>query len=174
MKQSEKKMNWKIVKSNYLINDKWLKVRADKCRMPDGKIVQPYYVLEYPHWVNVFGITKKNEVVLIKQYRHGLGQIVLELPCGAMETSELPIDAAKRELLEETGFTSDNFIQTGIVSPNPSNHNNLTYCFLALDLEKVQSPHLDETEDLETILIPYKETINMLKNGEFLQAMHVS
>ncbi|MCP3944043.1 MAG: NUDIX hydrolase [Desulfobacteraceae bacterium] len=157
-------MNWKIKKSKYLIDDKWLKVRADKCRMPDGKIIQPYYVLEYPTWVNVFGITKENEVVLVKQYRHGLGQTIIELPSGTMEKhDESPIDAAKRELLEETGFTSDNFIQTGIVSPNPSNHNNLTYCFLALDLKKIKEPHLDETEDLETILIAYNSMIQFLK-----------
>ncbi len=175
MNNNKNTMNWKIEESNYLIDDQWLKVRVDKCSMPDGKIVQPYYVLEYPTWVNVFGITKKNEVVLIKQYRHGLRRTVLELPCGAMEEQDKsPMDAARRELLEETGYTSENFIQTGIVSPNPANHNNLTYCFLALNLEKVKTPHLDETEDLETVLKPYSDTVKMLKNGEFLQAMHIS
>jgi len=168
-------MDWKIEKSEFVIKDKWLKVRSDKCRMPNGQLVEPYYVLEYPNWVNVFGITKQKDVVLVKLYRHGIGKTIIELPSGIIESCDKsPIDAAKRELLEETGYISSNFIQTGIVSPNTSNHNNLTYCFLAKDLEFVQSPNLDETEEIETILIPFDQSIEMMKKGEFMQAMHVS
>jgi 8-oxo-dGTP pyrophosphatase MutT (NUDIX family) len=85
-----------------------------------------------------------------------------------------PVEAAKRELLEETGCTSENFLQTGIVSPNTSNHKNMTYCFLARDLELLSEPRLDDTEEIETILIPFERVIEMFTNGEFLQAMHVS
>lgn len=168
-------MKWQILKSKYVIDDRWLKVRSDKCIMPDGQVVEPYYVFEYPNWVNVFGITKENKVVLVKLYRHGIGKTVVELPSGAMEDSDKsPMDAAKRELLEETGYTSDNFTQTGVVSPNTSNHSNLTYCFLARDLECVTSPKPDRTEEIETVLIPFEQSIKMHKNGEFLQALHVS
>ena len=168
-------MNWKTIKSEYVLNNKWIKVRADKCRMPNGQIIDPYYVLEYPAWINVFGITKDNNVVLVKLYRHGVRKTVLELPCGVMEGSDkTPMDAAKRELLEETGYTSDNFIQTGIVSPNTSNHQNYTYCFLAQNLEKTADPKPDITEEIVTHLVPLKNAVHMLKNGEFLQALHVS
>ena len=168
-------MKWEIEKSEFVINDKWMRVRADKCIMPGGQVVEPYYVLEYPNWINVFGITSKNEVVLVKLYRHGIGKTVVELPSGTIESyDKSPLEAAKRELLEETGYTSENFIQTGIVSPNPANHKNLTYCFLARELELVNSPELDDTEEIETHLIPLEQSIEMLQNGEFLQAMHVS
>ena len=60
-------MKWTIEKSDIVVDDKWLKVRADKCRIPDGQVVEPYYVLEYPNWINVFGITKEKDVVLVKQ-----------------------------------------------------------------------------------------------------------
>jgi ADP-ribose pyrophosphatase len=168
-------MKWQIKHSRYLVDDQWLKLRADQCQMPSGKIIEPYYVLEYPDWINVFGITTHNEVILVRQYRHGIGRVVLELPSGTIEASDKnPMEAAKRELLEETGYTGNHFIQTGVVSPNPANHSNLTYCFLARDLEKVRTPRMDETEEVETVLVHFEKAVEMLHQGNFLQAMHVS
>jgi ADP-ribose pyrophosphatase len=168
-------MKWQVKYSKYLVDDQWLKLRADQCQLPNGKIIEPYYVLEYPDWINVFGITTHNEVVLVQQYRHGIGRVVVELPSGAVEAfDENPMAAAKRELLEETGYTSDCFIQTAVVSSNPANNSNLTYCFLAKDLEKVCNPKIDETEELLTVLVPLEETVEMLQKGEFLQALHVA
>ena len=169
------RMKWKTEKSEYLINDRWIKVRADRCIMPNGEIVEPYYVVEYPDWINVVGVTDKNEVVLVKTYRHGIGRELVELPSGIIDkTDSSPMETAKREMLEETGYTSDDFIQTGIVSANPSNHTNLTYCFFAKNLKKVADQKLDKTEEIEVILAPLDKVFEMLKNGEFLQALHVS
>jgi ADP-ribose pyrophosphatase len=168
-------MEWTIEKSDIVVDDKWLRVRADKCRMPDGQVVEPYYVLEYPNWINVFGITKEKDVILVKIYRHDIGQTVVELPSGTIESADKSaMDAAKREFLEETGYSSENFVQTGVVSPNSANHSNLTYCFLARGLELVRSPKLDKTEQIETLIIPFEESVDMLRTGKFLQAMHVS
>jgi ADP-ribose diphosphatase len=176
LKNSEElRMQWEVENSDRVFKDRWLNVRADRCRMPGGKIVEPYYVLEYPDWINVFGITRENEVVLVRQYRHGIGKTVVELPSGTVERQDRsPLEAARRELLEETGYTSDRFIKTGIVSPNPSNQNNLAHCFLARNLEWVQPPQLDDTEEIETVLVPLANALKMLQQGEFLQAIHVS
>ncbi len=168
-------MKWKINNSRYLVNDKWLKLRSDSCTMPNGNIIEPYYVFEYPSWINVFGITTDNKVLLVRQYRHGLKEVVLELPSGCVENNgESHLEAAKRELLEETGFTGSSFKQTCKISANPSNHNNQTYCFLATDLEKVSDISLDYGEDIETVLVPLEEFMKMFEENKFHQALHVS
>jgi len=116
------------------VQDKWLSLRADTCKMPDGQIVKPFYVFEYSPWVNVVAITKNQEVVLVEQYRHGIQKTVLELPGGSMDSEDIsPLVAAKRELLEESGYTTNNFVKTGTISRNSSSHINLIHCFLATD-----------------------------------------
>jgi 8-oxo-dGTP pyrophosphatase MutT (NUDIX family) len=160
---------WRVLESNYLKKN----VRIDKCETSNGKTVEPL-VLEYGTWVTIVALTKQQEVLLIKQYRHGAGRILMELPGGGVGEHEEPIVAAKRELFEETGYTSNNIIEVGKVSPNPASHTNLMYAYLALDVEKVGNQSLDETEEIEVFPIPLDEVILMVRNGELLQSLHVS
>jgi ADP-ribose pyrophosphatase len=161
---------WKILESHHLHKN----VRLDTCELPDGKVIEGF-VLEYGDWATIVALTRDQEVVLVRQYRHGAQKVILELPGGAMEDGDAsPMEAARRELLEETGYTSDTFIQIGCVSPNPANQTNLIYSFLALNAEKVGSQNLDETEEIEVVLKPLEKVIAMAKNGELLQSMQVS
>ena len=160
---------WKVLESKYLGKN----VRVDTCETSNGKILQPL-ILEYGTWITIVALTKQQEVLLIKQYRHGIGSILWELPGGGVHENEEPLKAAKRELLEETGYVSENFIEVGKVSPNPSSHTNLMYAYLALDVEKVSDQSLDETEEIEVFPIPLNEVILMVKEGELLQSLHVS
>ena len=160
---------WKILESNYLRSN----VRVDKCETSNGKIIESL-ILEYGTWVTIVALTKQQEVLLIKQYRHGAQKILWELPGGAVDKGEEPIHAAKRELLEETGYSSDIIIEVGRVSPNPASHTNLMYAYLALDAQKVGNQTLDEIEEIEVYPIPLDEVILMVKNGGLLQSLHVS
>ena len=161
---------WKILDSTHLRDN----IRLDCCELPNGQIIEGT-VLEFGTWAAVLALTKNLEVVLIRQYRHGAQKVIVELPGGMMDREdESPLATARRELQEETGYTSDRIIQVGCVSPNPANHTNLIYSFLALDAEKVSSQRLDESEEIEVFLKPLEEVIAMAKNSELLQSMQVS
>ncbi|MGD8405516.1 MAG: NUDIX hydrolase [Anaerolineales bacterium] len=165
---------WKILNSKYLYKTKNVALRIDQCKVPNGSIFEPY-VLECGTWVNVIALTKAREVVLVTQYRHGVGQVMLEIPAGLMdEEDENPVQTAQRELLEETGYTGERFIEVGKAYPNPATHNNLTYSFLALDVEKAGGQHLDETEEIEVSLMSFDELISVAKEGGLPQALHIS
>jgi 8-oxo-dGTP pyrophosphatase MutT (NUDIX family) len=161
---------WKILSSTHLRD----RIRLDQCELPNGKVIEGT-VFEFRNWVTVLGLTKQQEVVLIRQYRHGAQKVIVELPGGVMDAEdESPLFAARRELQEETGYTSDRLIQVGCVSPNPAIQTNLIYSFLALDAEKVSNQHLDEAEEIEVLLKPLDDVVTMAKNGELFQTMQVS
>lgn len=100
-----KDMKWDVLHSEYIIRRRWLTARRDKVRLPDGRVNDEYYVLEYPDWVNVIAITPDDRFVLVRQYRHGLGRTSFELCAGVCEKGETPEESARRELFEETGYT---------------------------------------------------------------------
>lgn len=166
--------SWETLSQKYLIKDQWISLRADVCRMPDGKIVEPYYILEYPNWVIVAAITEQEEVVLVRQYRHAFGEVILELPGGGVNEGESFLNAAKRELLEETGYTADHFEEVARVSPNPANHTNLAISFLATGARKIAGQELDATEEIEVVKLSLREVKNLLKNNQIIQAVHVT
>ena len=90
---------WRTTGSTHLVHDRWLKVRADKCLTAEGVEIAPYYVLEYPDWVEIIALDAEDHIYLVQQYRHGLGVVALELPGGAMDVSDAsPVEAAAREL----------------------------------------------------------------------------
>jgi ADP-ribose pyrophosphatase len=160
---------WKILESSYLRP----KFRIDKCELANGKVFEPM-VFEFGTWANVLAITKDGQAVLVKQYRHGVQEVLLELPGGIVEEGEEPIEGAKRELLEETGYSSNNIVEVGMIYPNPAIQSNRLFCFLALDAEEVGFQNLDESEDIEVELVHLDELVAMTKRREFLHALQVA
>ena len=165
---------WKVLESEYLVRRPWLTARRDRLELPDGRIIPEYYVLEYPNWVNVIAITKDGQFVMERQYRHAARKISLELPCGVMEEGETPLEAAQRELLEETGFGGGQWKKLMELSPNPSAMSNTTHCFLAIGLEKIAEQHLDETEELSVLFMTKEEVKRMLNENQSCQALMVA
>lgn len=165
---------WKLLESEYLVRRPWLTARRDRLELPDGRIIPEYYVLEYPDWVNVIAITKDGQFVMERQYRHAARKISLELPCGIMEEGETPLEAAQRELLEETGFGGGQWKKLMELSPNPSAMSNTTHCFLAIGVEKIAEQHLDETEELSVLFMTKEEVKRMLNENQICQALMVA
>lgn len=164
-------MTWRLLDSKYIVQRPWLTARCDQVLLPDGRKIDEYYVLEYPDWVNVIAITKDGQFVMEKQYRHALGIHSIEIPCGVMEKGETPIQAAKRELQEETGYGNGSWSQLMVIAPNPSTMNNLTYCFLAVGVEKISEQSLDATEDLVVDLMSESEVRALLEDNKIYQAL---
>ena len=165
---------WKVLESEYLVRRPWLTARRDRLELPDGRIIPEYYVREYPNWVNVIAITKDGQFVMERQYRHAARKISLELPCGVMEEGETPLEAAQRELLEETGFGGGQWKKLMELSPNPSAMSNTTHCFLAIGVEKIAEQHLDETEELSVLFMTKEEVKRMLNENQICQALMVA
>ena len=162
---------WKIVESEYLFNRPWLTVRRDKVELPDGRTNDEFYVLEYPDWVNVIAITRYGEFVMERQYRHGIGLTCYEICAGVIEKGETPLDAAKRELLEETGYGNGQWEEIMTISGNSSTTNNYTHCFVATGVEKIGTQHLDQTEDISVHLLSRQEVEALLENNLISQAL---
>lgn len=162
---------WKTLDSEYLIRRPWLTARRDKVQLPSGTVHPEYYILEYPSWVNVIAITADGRFLMVEQYRHGLQEVFTELVAGVMEDGEEPLEAAKRELMEETGYGNGEWKLLTVLSQNPSTTTNLTYCFLATGVEQLSTQHLDATEDIEVRLLSEDEVKSMLLNDELKQAL---
>ena len=171
---SEDSLGWKTLSQKYVLQDRWIRVRADVGQMPSGQIIEPYYVLEYPNWANVTAITPEREIVLVRQYRHAYGEAILELPGGGVDAGEPEMEAVQRELLEETGYVGDKWEEIARTSPNPANHNNLSISFLCLNAKRVAEQQLDTGEEIEVVLMPVEEVKQLLNENKIVQSMHVT
>lgn len=162
---------WEVLSSEYLIKRPWLTARRDHVKLPTGAEIPEYYILEYPDWINVIAITKEGQFVMVRQYRHGIGETRYELCAGVCEEGEEPVDSARRELYEETGYGGGNWQLWMTVSANPSTMTNLTYCYLATDVERISTQHLEETEDLTVHLLSEAEVRTLLECDGIRQAL---
>ncbi len=167
--------NWKVLNSSYLNKSPWGTLRVDHVQLPNGAEIPNFYIHEYPNWINVIAITKEKEFIFVRQYRHGLQAVDFELTAGVCdETDKNPLESAKRELFEETGYGNGNWEELSVISANPGTHTNLCYCFLATEVEKIGEQHLEETEDLEVVFLTLEEVLELLRNDEIKQAMHAA
>lgn len=169
--QADEEMIWTLEGSEYLFRRPWLTVRRDTVRLPNGTVHPEYYVLEYPTWVNVIAITADGKFVMVKQYRHGLGIVETELCAGVVEDGEEPLEGARRELLEETGFGGGDWELLTVLCPNPGSQNNLSYSFIARGVEKISDQHLDDTEDIKVELLTEDEVRALLLTDTMKQAL---
>ncbi len=163
----------KVLSSKYLMKEPWCTLREDEIQLANGVVIPKYYVLEYPNWVNVLAVTKDKKFLMIRQYRHGTQTVNYELCGGCVDpTDASPLEAAKRELLEETGYGNGKWTFNLKLSANPSTTNNWTYNFIAENVELVSTQHLDGGEDISVHLLSLDEVLALLKQNDIIQSVH--
>ena len=165
---------WKTLSSTYIHKSKWATLRKDVCEMSDGRIVNDYYVLEYPSFANALAITEDKKVLMVRQYRHAAEIVSLEVPGGVVDDGEDPAAAIKRELLEETGYQFDEVELVSVLYPNPSTADNRCYFFLAQNGKKVKDAHLDELEELVVEEYTIDEVKHLLLDNKIDQALQTA
>jgi 8-oxo-dGTP pyrophosphatase MutT (NUDIX family) len=166
---------WIAVERRLIHADRWIRLRSDSCLTSSGVSIAPYYVLEYPDWVHIVAVDNDGRVIVTYQYRHAAGQICCELPCGSVEESDRdPIEAARRELFEETGYAAEQYRVFSELSPNPATHTNRLFGILALGAKKIGEPKPDQTEIIRVDHLSVEDIVAMAISGQFYQSMHVS
>lgn len=162
---------WEVTESSYLFRHKYLTVRKDTVVTQKGTVIPDFFVIECANWVNVIAITEEGLFVMEEQYRHGLGIISFEICAGIIDEGELPIDAAKRELLEETGYGGGKWEEFMRSSPNHSSMNNTNYTFLAKGVKRISKPHQEDTEFIKVSLKTLEEVRILLENNKIIEGV---
>ena len=157
---------WEVLDTRYPYRDRWLTLRSDTVRVPNGTILSPYHTLEFPEWVCAIALTAAREIVLIEEYRHGIGRASIELPCGMPDAaSETMLAATRRELLEETGYAADEWHALGAATTNTARQKNRVHAFLALDARKIADQTLDPGEMIRVHVLPWTRFMDDLAEG---------
>jgi 8-oxo-dGTP pyrophosphatase MutT (NUDIX family) len=162
---------WRLLSSQRSESFRIFNLRTDRASSPRTHEAHDFYVLESADWVNVIPLTPRNEVVLIRQYRHGIRESTLEIPGGIVEESDTPEGAARRELIEETGYKEAEMQLIGCVHPNPAFLTNRCYTFVAKAVSRVKEQQQDDKEDIEVLVRPLKQVPELIRNGEITHAL---
>lgn len=170
-----KDLRWKKISSEYLSRDLWGTVRKDVCQTQEGKIIDPYFVYEFPTWVTAVAVTQEGKIIMERQYRYALDVTCFEIPGGCVDESDSSLETAiARELLEETGYRFTSYEYLGKTSSNPSTNDNWMHMYLATGGSYEREQELDHNEEIEIYLFSLEEVKKLLFENQIVQSMHVT
>lgn len=165
---------WHRLHSTPIVQSPWMSLRADACQLPNGLVLDPYYVIEEHDWVHIFAQRDDGEVLCVRQYRHAGEAVCTELPGGVIDEGESPLAAAQRELREETGYTAATWQEVGSVFANPARQTNRMFIFLARGLFHAGEQQLDASEDIAVSFESVTRIKQKIAGGDFSQALHIA
>jgi len=174
---TQQRQSWEVLSTRQVIDTPFLKIRSETVALPDGTIISDYFIIENRGWVGIVPITEDGRFIINKQYKHGVGQEVLEFPAGGIDPHEKdPLVAAQRELMEETGYS----VEPGQIEllshmmANPTGAVTEVWWYLARNVRKTGEQKIDPAEVIENILLTPSELIELLRSGHFKVQGHVA
>jgi len=166
---------WRTLESRTVYSDRWITLRSDTVETARGGVVSPFHVLEFRDWVATVAITPADEIVLVREYRHGAGTVIHGLPAGVADAAEPPAETARRELAEETGYTAAALIQLPGMYANAANQTNRAWHFLAHGARLAGATNFDPNEDIATELADFPDFYRRLREGEiWMTGLHMA
>jgi 8-oxo-dGTP pyrophosphatase MutT (NUDIX family) len=165
---TEQEKPWKTLSTQRILDTPYLKIRCEQVALPDGAIVPDYYIVENRGWVGIVPYTADGYFVINKQYKHGIGCEVLEFPAGEIDDdNEEPIQTAHRELMEETGYSTEQMEPLAEMLENPTRAVTRVWWYLARDVRKTGTQKIDPMEVLENQLVKPAELLHLIQSGKF-------
>jgi ADP-ribose pyrophosphatase len=159
------KFGWEQLKDKKLFETPIFSLHELELSAEEVTVQHPFYILNAPDWVNTIALTPEREIILVEQYRAGIAEPTLEIPGGMVDQHEQPIESAKRELREETGFISSEWELIGKTSSNPAILNNYTHLYVAKNCTFDGRQELDGAEDIAVHTLPLSQFLELIQNG---------
>jgi len=164
---------WQVLRRKTLLERRWLEIHEEHVRLSNGHEIAEFHLIGGPSWTGVLAVSETDEVVLVRQYRHGIASESLELPAGIIESGEPPLEAARRELREETGYTAERWEPIATFATEPSRHTVHAHFFCALGAKPVAERNLDASEEIELVIVPKSELVELVLRGAIAHGVHV-